>query len=67
SALRALIGDLCGWQPLRAEELATMLGKDPKYLRNKHLSAMVQAGELVFQYPESPNHAFQAYKLPKAR
>lgn len=63
-ALRALIGDLCGWQPLRAEDLATLLGKDLKYLRNKHLSAMVQAGNLAFQYPESPNHALQAYKLP---
>lgn len=64
TALRQLICDLCGWQPLRGEELATLLGKDLKYLRNKHLSTMVQAGELVFQYPESPNHALQAYKLP---
>jgi ATP-dependent DNA helicase RecG len=63
-ALRQLIRDLCGWQPLRGEELATFLGKDLKYLRNKHLSAMVQAGKLAFQYPESPNHALQAYKLP---
>jgi ATP-dependent DNA helicase RecG len=65
-ALQALICDLCGWQALRGEELATLLGKDLKYLRNKHLSAMVQEGVLVFQYPESPNHALQAYKLPKA-
>ncbi len=62
-ALRQLIRDLCGWQPLRGEELATLLGKDLKYLRNKHLSAMVATAELVFQYPESPNHALQAYKL----
>ncbi|MGV8804255.1 MAG: ATP-binding protein [Polaromonas sp.] len=65
AALRQLIRDLCGWQALRGEELATLLGKDLKYLRNKHLSAMVQAGELVFQFPESPNHQLQAYKLPK--
>lgn len=64
-ALRALICDLCGWQSLRGEELATFLGKDLKYLRNKHLSAMVQAKELAFLYPESPNHRLQAYKLPK--
>jgi ATP-dependent DNA helicase RecG len=62
SALRQLIRDLCRWQALRGEELATLLGKDLKYLRNKHLSAMVRAGELVFQYPESPNHQMQAYK-----
>ena len=67
AALRQLIRDLCGWQALRGEELARLLGKDLKYLRNKHLSAMVQASELVFQYPESPNHQLQAYQLPKAR
>ena len=65
AALRQLICDLCEWQPLRGEELAILLGKDLKYLRNKHLSAMIQAGELAFQYPESPNHALQAYKIPK--
>ena len=65
AALRQLICDLCEWQPLRGEELAILLGKDLKYLRNKHLSAMIQAGKLAFQYPESPNHALQAYKIPK--
>ena len=29
------------------------------------LPAMVQAGELVFQFPESPNYRLQAYQLPK--
>jgi ATP-dependent DNA helicase RecG len=48
ATLRQLIRDLCGWQALRGEELATLLGKDLKYLRNKHLSVMVQSGELVF-------------------
>ena len=66
AALRQLIRDLCGWQALRGEELATLLDKDLKYLRNKHLSAMVQAGELAFQFPESPNHRLQAYQLPKS-
>ncbi len=65
AALRELIRDLCGWHAMRGEELASFLGKDLKYLRNRHLSAMVQSGELVFQYPESPNHQMQAYKLPK--
>ena len=64
SALRALIQDLCRWHPLRGEELADFLGKDLKYLRNKHLSALIQGGDLVFLYPESPNHKLQAYKLP---
>ena len=64
AALRALIRELCGWQALRGEELATLLHKDLKYLRNKHLTEMVKTGELAFLFPESPNHALQAYKLP---
>lgn len=67
TALRSLIRDLCGWHPLRSEELADFLRKDQKYLRNKHLSALVQAGELAFLYPESPNHKLQAYKQPEAK
>jgi len=63
-ALRQLIRALCGWQPLRGEELAILLHKDLKYLRNKHLSEMIQTGQIAFLYPESPNHALQAYALP---
>lgn len=64
AVLRALICDLCAWHPLRGEELANLLGKDLKYLRNQHLSALIQMGALVFLYPESPNHKLQAYKRP---
>jgi hypothetical protein len=58
ATLRQLIRDLCGWQTLRGEDLATLLRKD---LRNKRLSFMVQSGEQVFQYPQASNHALQAY------
>jgi ATP-dependent DNA helicase RecG len=61
-SLRQLIVDLCQWHELRADELAFLLGKDRKYLRNHHLTEMVKAGRLVFLYPESPNHKWQAYK-----
>ena len=64
AGLRQLIRELCGWQPLRGEELATLLHKDLKYLRNKHLTEMMHGGELAFLFPESPNHALQAYTLP---
>lgn len=65
--LRALIQDLCGWHTLKGEELAKFLGKDLKYLRNKHLSALIQTGDLEFLYPESPNHKLQAYRLPTTK
>lgn len=64
--LRDLICALCAWRPLRGEELATLLDRDLQYLRNRHLGPMIRSGELVFLYPESPNHALQAYRLPAA-
>lgn len=61
-SLRQLLVYLCQWHELRADELASLLGKDRKYLRNHHLTEMVKTGRLVFAYPESPNHKWQAYK-----
>jgi len=49
---------------MRGEELAILLVKDLKYLRNRHLTDMVQTGQLSLLYPESPNHPHQAYLTP---
>lgn len=65
SELRQLIRELCRWRSLRSEELATLLDKDLKYLRNKHLTVMLQSGQLALLYPESPNHPHQAYLTPE--
>ncbi|RDE48709.1 MAG: hypothetical protein DVS81_20640 [Candidatus Accumulibacter meliphilus] len=64
NAVRTLIRTLCRWRALRGEELATLLGKDLKYLRNRHLSDMLHSEQLSLLYPESPNHPHQAYVLP---
>lgn len=66
-SLRQLIVELCQWHELRADELASLLGKDRKYLRNQHLTEMVKTGRLVFVYPESPNHKWQAYQRPESK
>lgn len=55
AALRQLIRDLCGWQPLRGEELATLLHKDLKYLRNKHLTEIYDAQRRA-RPPRFPSH-----------
>jgi ATP-dependent DNA helicase RecG len=63
-ALRRVIVGLCAWAPLTVEQLATLLGKDRDYLRNKHLTPMVRDGQLRFRYPESAKHPHQAYVAP---
>ena len=45
----------------RPSELATLLGKDRHYLRNKYLIPMVSESLLRFRYPESAKHPNQAY------
>jgi ATP-dependent DNA helicase RecG len=60
-ALRKGIRRLCAWAPLTGDQLATLLGKDRHYLRNKHLIPMVRDGQLRFLYPESAKHPHQAY------
>jgi ATP-dependent DNA helicase RecG len=64
NALRHVIVRLCVWAPLTVEQLATLLGKDRDYLRNKHLTPMVRDGQLRFRYPESAKHPHQAYVAP---
>ncbi|GHU28794.1 transcriptional regulator [Betaproteobacteria bacterium] len=59
--LREGINRLCAWIPLTGDQLATLLGKDRHYLRNKHLIPMVRNGQLRFRYPESSKHPHQAY------
>ncbi len=64
-ALRDGIRRLCRWAPLSGDQLATLLGKDRDYLRNKHLIPMVRDGQLRFRYPESAKHPHQAYVAPE--
>jgi ATP-dependent DNA helicase RecG len=62
--LRQLIVRLCAWQTLTGEQLATLLKKDPHYLRFKHLTPMVRDGALVLRYPENGKHPQQTYSVP---
>ena len=64
-ALRDGIRRLCQWAPQSGDQLATLLGKDRDYLRNKHLIPMVRDGQLRFRYPESAKHPHQAYVVPE--
>jgi ATP-dependent DNA helicase RecG len=60
-ALRDCIRRLCQWASQSCDQLATLLGKDRDYLRNKHLTPIVRDGQLRFRYPESAKHPHQAY------
>ena len=61
---RNILVALCKHSPYTVDELVRLLGKNRKYLMNNYVRPMLQAGELVMRYPESPNHPHQAYMAP---
>lgn len=63
----ALIVDLCGWQPLAADQIATILGRNPAYLRTTFLVPLVRSKRLRHTIPEQPNHPQQKYRAAEKR
>jgi predicted ArsR family transcriptional regulator len=62
AALRAMIRRLCAHRELTAVELASLLDIRPDNLTRRHLTPMVERGELSRRYPDVPNHPDQAYR-----
>ncbi len=62
--IKDLLKKLCSVAPLQLAQLAQILSRDPRYLRDYFLSKMVKSGELIYRYPDQPAHPQQAYKTP---
>ena len=61
--LRAAIKALCAAREwTTSEEIARFLRFSQRNLGSRHLSPMVEAGQLERRYPDSPNHPAQAYR-----
>jgi ATP-dependent DNA helicase RecG len=62
--VKNLIKELCKSQPLKLSDLAAILRRHPKHLREKYLNDMVKEQELEHIY-EDPSHPQQAYRTKK--
>ncbi len=60
--LKDIIKEICNNQHYKSTEIAKILGKREDYLKRKFLTPMIETGELVYLYPEMPNHPNQAYR-----
>jgi hypothetical protein len=60
--IRDLITRLCAWQPLRAEQLAALIGRTQAYLTHTFLGPMIRDGQLEYTFPGNPAHPQQAYR-----
>jgi ATP-dependent DNA helicase RecG len=59
--LRATILNLCSGRTLSADQLGTVLRRNPAWIQTRFLAPMVRDGLLALRFPESPNRADQAY------
>lgn len=62
--METVIEKLCRWRPLRAAQLANLLGRNQNYLQSKYLAKMIAHKQLVYTISENPAHPQQAYRSP---
>ena len=66
TATKVLILKLCEPYALPVSILVHILDRSPKYIQETYLKGMVKSGQLVYLYPEMPNHPRQAYWTNRA-
>jgi ATP-dependent DNA helicase RecG len=66
ASMRMAIQRLCAWRPHTAESLATLLRRNPDYLKTRYLKPMVSEKQLRLTIPEMPKHPNQAYTATEA-
>ncbi|QQZ29820.1 transcriptional regulator [Thiothrix subterranea] len=62
SDMRNIILQLCAYGFLPMHQLADLLKRDARNLRNRYVSQMVSEGLLELRHPENLNHHDQAYR-----
>lgn len=61
-AVKPVILQLCAWKPLKAEQIATILGRGQSHIVRRYLAPMIRDGQLEYVYPDQPAHPQQAYR-----
>jgi ATP-dependent DNA helicase RecG len=61
--VKELIKKLCSSRPFKPSEIALLLKKNHRYVRDYYLTPMVESGELELEFPDNPAHPQQAYRL----
>jgi ATP-dependent DNA helicase RecG len=63
--IKELIKKLCSSRPFKPSEIALLLKRNHRHLRDYYLTPMVTSGELELAFPDNPAHPQQAYKIKK--
>ena len=60
--IKQIIKRLCLIRPYKTSELAIILKRAPRHLRDRYLSVLIDSNELELAFPDSRNHPLQTYK-----
>ncbi len=60
--VRRIVIRLCAWQPLSAEEIARILGRERSYVAEAYITPLVRSGDLERTIPGSPTDPRQKYR-----
>jgi ATP-dependent DNA helicase RecG len=65
STIKSVIKRLCSSRPFKPSEIALLLQRNQRYMRDHYLTPMVKAGELELGFPDNPAHFQQSYQAKK--
>ena len=65
-SIKQIIKELCASRPFKPSEIALLLKRNARHLRNAYLTPMVEAGDVELMFPENPAHPQQAYRTKKS-
>ncbi len=60
--VQALVVELCRLRPWSADDLATLLGRNARYVRNNYLRHLTGSGRLAMSRPLEPSSPDQTYR-----
>lgn len=65
--MERIIVRLCANRFLTVMQIARLVERHPKGIRDRFITPMVQKGELLLRFPDEPNRPDQAYRAKKSR
>lgn len=61
-AVKKVIRLMCASRPFKPSEVALLLKRNQRYIRDYYLTPMIESGELELVFPDNPAHPQQAYR-----
>jgi hypothetical protein len=67
SVIKQVIKQLSSSRPFKPNEIALLLQRNQRYMRDHYLTPMVESGELELGFPDNPAHFQQSYQTKIAQ